>query len=140
MDSCGYIYISNFSMEITMETLDEIMSECKEMKGIIIDVRGNSGGNDLYGGRIARRFFDKERLVENLYIKTGPGHNSFTTTTNDKYDLIVYHARSYKKIKGDPLNDPNRHTRVQVLHWNDDGTPDFGVPVPDNAPLDPDKR
>jgi GH43 family beta-xylosidase len=61
----------------------------------------------------------------------GPGHNSFTTTPDGSTDLFVYHARSYKEIDGDPLDDPNRHTRVQVLHWNEDGTPDFGVPLPD---------
>ncbi len=61
----------------------------------------------------------------------GPGHNSFTTTPDGKTDIFVYHARQYRDIKGDPLNDPNRHTRAQILHWNPDGTPDFGVPGPD---------
>ncbi len=70
----------------------------------------------------------------------GPGHNSFTTTPDGTIDLIVYHARSYKEIESDPLDDPNRHTRVQVLRWNEDGTPNFGVPVPDNEPTDPAKR
>lgn len=60
----------------------------------------------------------------------GPGHNSFTVSP-DGEDLLVYHARNYEDIVGDPLYDPNRHTRVQVLHWNEDGTPQFGVPVPD---------
>lgn len=62
----------------------------------------------------------------------GPGHNSFTTTPDGEFDLFVYHARSYKEIDGDPLNDPNRHTRVQVLEWSEDGTPVFGVPKPDS--------
>jgi GH43 family beta-xylosidase len=61
----------------------------------------------------------------------GPGHNSFTTTAEGAHDLLVYHARSYREIEGDPLRDPNRHTRVQALSWKADGTPDFGVPVPD---------
>ena len=65
----------------------------------------------------------------------GPGHNSFTTTPDGSADLIVYHARSYKEIEGDPLNDPNRHTRVQVLRWDEDGNPVFGVPVADNVPV-----
>ncbi|MFO7781359.1 MAG: glycoside hydrolase family 43 protein [Spirochaetia bacterium] len=60
----------------------------------------------------------------------GPGHNSFTTTREGE-DVLVYHARSYREIDGDPLDDPNRHTRVQRFEWNDDGSPDFGVPVPD---------
>ncbi|MBC7782545.1 MAG: glycoside hydrolase family 43 protein [Burkholderiales bacterium] len=63
----------------------------------------------------------------------GPGHNSFTTTPDGKTDIIVYHARPYKEIKGEPLYDPNRHTRAQVVRWKADGTPDFGTPVADGA-------
>lgn len=59
----------------------------------------------------------------------GPGHHSFTTTPDRRTDLIVYHARSYRDIAGDPLKDPNRHTRVQPVGWHADGTPDFGVPA-----------
>jgi GH43 family beta-xylosidase len=59
----------------------------------------------------------------------GPGHNSFTVSADGAYDILVYHGRDYEEISGDPLDDPNRHTRVQQLHWNEDGTPDFGEPV-----------
>ena len=61
----------------------------------------------------------------------GPGHNSFTVAEDGKTDLFVYHARNYARIEGDPLHDPNRHTRVQLLKWNADGTPAFGEPVAD---------
>ena len=62
----------------------------------------------------------------------GPGHNSFTVAEDGKTDLMVYHCRDYTEIKGDPLYDPNRHTLVKPFDWNDDGTPDFGKPVPYN--------
>ncbi|HKE95070.1 MAG TPA: glycoside hydrolase family 43 protein [Povalibacter sp.] len=61
----------------------------------------------------------------------GPGHNSFTVAEDGTTDVLVYHARNYRDIKGDPLHDPNRHTRVQRLNWKADGTPDFGEPVAD---------
>lgn len=61
----------------------------------------------------------------------GPGHNSFTTTPDGKTDILVYHARSYRDIVGDPLRDPNRNTRAQAIRWRPDGTPDFGEPVAD---------
>jgi GH43 family beta-xylosidase len=61
----------------------------------------------------------------------GPGHNSFTVSEDGSKDIIVYHARNYREIEGDPLWDPNRHTRAQVFTWNEDGTPNFGVPVAD---------
>jgi Alpha-L-arabinofuranosidase B (ABFB) domain/Glycosyl hydrolases family 43 len=63
----------------------------------------------------------------------GPGHNSFTTSEDGQSDILVYHDRNYPTINGDPLKDPNRRTRVQKLYWNADGTPDFGIPVPDGA-------
>ncbi|MEU9910995.1 family 43 glycosylhydrolase [Streptomyces sp. NPDC051001] len=63
----------------------------------------------------------------------GPGHNSFTVSEDGKSDILVYHDRSYKDITGDPLNDPNRRTRVQKVYWKSDGTPDFGIPVADGV-------
>jgi len=59
----------------------------------------------------------------------GPGHNSFTVAEDGVTDVLVYHARDYRDIVGDPLYDPNRHARVQQLNWNADGTPLFGIPV-----------
>jgi GH43 family beta-xylosidase len=63
----------------------------------------------------------------------GPGHNSFTVDERGR-DILVYHARDYEAIKGDPLFDPNRHTRVQTFTYKPGGTPDFGEPVA-NGPL-----
>ncbi|MEQ4304043.1 family 43 glycosylhydrolase [Plantactinospora sp. B6F1] len=63
----------------------------------------------------------------------GPGHNSFTVSEDGQSDILVYHDRNYRDINGDPLNDPNRRTRIQKLYWNSDGTPNLGIPVPDGA-------
>ncbi len=61
----------------------------------------------------------------------GPGHNSFTQTPEGE-DVLVYHARNYTKIEGDPLYDPNRHTRLKLIRWQENGMPDFGIPHADN--------
>ncbi|MHB8065455.1 MAG: glycoside hydrolase family 43 protein [Ruminiclostridium sp.] len=58
----------------------------------------------------------------------GPGHSCFTVSEDGKQDILIYHSRNYKEIQGDPLYDPNRHTCAQVLKWNADGTPSFGIP------------
>lgn len=63
----------------------------------------------------------------------GPGHNSFTVSEDGGSDVMVYHDRNYRDISGDPLNDPNRRTRVQKVYYKADGTPDFGIPVADGA-------
>ncbi|WP_233004690.1 glycoside hydrolase family 43 protein [Exiguobacterium aurantiacum] len=58
----------------------------------------------------------------------GPGHNSFTVNEKGE-DVLIYHARTYTEIEGDPLYDPNRHTRAQVFTWNEEGRPEFGKPL-----------
>lgn len=58
----------------------------------------------------------------------GPGHNSFTVAEDGSTDLLVYHARTYTEIVGDPLWDPNRHTYVKAIHWDNQGMPLFGKP------------
>lgn len=59
----------------------------------------------------------------------GPGHNSFTTSVDGCIDYMIYHARNYTGIQGDPLWDPNRHTCVQKLQWDAQGMPNFGRPL-----------
>jgi GH43 family beta-xylosidase len=58
----------------------------------------------------------------------GPGHNSFTVSEDGKRDILVYHARTYTNIVGDPLWDPNRHTYIKTLGWDNTGKPLFGRP------------
>lgn len=62
----------------------------------------------------------------------GPGHNSFTKSEDGEQDMLVYHARTYTEIEGDPLWDPNRHTYVKPLRWNAEGMPVFGRPSTDD--------
>jgi GH43 family beta-xylosidase len=56
----------------------------------------------------------------------GPGHNSFTVAEDGVTDMLVYHARTYTEIEGDPLWNPDRHTFVKPLKWGADGMPIFG--------------
>ncbi|WP_291862830.1 family 43 glycosylhydrolase [Marinilabilia sp.] len=55
----------------------------------------------------------------------GPGHNSFTIAEDGETVVMIYHARDYKEIEGEALNDPNRATRARVVKWTDSGFPDF---------------
>jgi GH43 family beta-xylosidase len=54
-----------------------------------------------------------------------PGHNGFFTSPDGAESWIVYHANS---AAGDGCVG-KRTTRVQKFTWNDDGTPNFGVPL-----------
>ncbi|MDQ0343755.1 family 43 glycosylhydrolase [Lederbergia wuyishanensis] len=59
----------------------------------------------------------------------GPGHNSFVQTKDGTEEWIVYHGNS---APGQGCG--ARPTRMQKITWNDDGTPNFGVPT--NGPLE----
>jgi GH43 family beta-xylosidase len=61
----------------------------------------------------------------------GPGHNSFTKAEDGKTDVLIYHARNYKKLIANPLSDPNRHARARTFTWTDDGFPDFRQEISD---------
>lgn len=61
----------------------------------------------------------------------GPGHNSFTESEDGRDTILVYHARNYTELVGDPLYEPNRHARAQKIDFNEEGFPIFGVPYPD---------
>ncbi|MBQ4256901.1 MAG: family 43 glycosylhydrolase [Oscillospiraceae bacterium] len=57
----------------------------------------------------------------------GPGHNSFTVDEKGN-DILVYHARTYAQIQGDPLYDPNRHAMLMPVRW-EGGRPVFDITV-----------
>jgi len=61
-----------------------------------------------------------------------PGHNGFFKSPDGTEDWIVYHAND--SVSGGC--DGARTTRVQKFTWNDDGTPNFGVPVSTDEEID----
>ena len=55
----------------------------------------------------------------------GPGHNSFCVDESGR-DLLVFHARTTDKLlTKDPLYDPNRHTFLAYLDYDEKGYPVF---------------
>ena len=58
------------------------------------------------------------RKTNALIKEFGPGHNSFTMDEEDKFPILVYHARDYEQIVGDPLLDINRHTKIVKFELN----------------------
>lgn len=90
---------------------------------------------DLLDARSWSKSADPVFTTDEQTHQYGPGHNSFTVAEDGVTDVMVYHARDYKDIVGDPLYDPNRHARSQRLYWHSDGTPLFGVPVGVGGPI-----
>ncbi len=65
--------------------------------------------------------------TENVH---GVGHASFTTSPDDSENWIVYHT----KVSPDPGWE--RVIHLQSFYWNEDGSPDFGTPVPAGKMID----
>jgi len=79
-DSIGYIHIEGFSdlPKFLEKPMDEVLQALNETKGIVIDVRGGYGGEDLAGQYIAGRFADQSKTYMKTRIKSGPGYDDFT--------------------------------------------------------------
>jgi carboxyl-terminal processing protease len=58
-DTVGYIRISRWSEQNIPEEFDRALEMFKDTKGIIIDVRGNGGGNDQLADLVNGRLTDK---------------------------------------------------------------------------------
>ncbi len=79
IDSVGYIYSGSFSEKTRETDIDKIIDRLYGTKGIVFDIRNNSGGYSNTGEIIASRFADRKRLVSYTLYKSGPGHGDFST-------------------------------------------------------------
>ncbi len=75
--------------------IDEILSQWKNMKGIIIDVRWNSGGNSTNAETVAGRFADQSRVYSYRRQKIGPGKDNFSSWKS----LSIEPKGSYQFLK-----------------------------------------
>lgn len=78
-DNIGLIVYESFSSGIGEGNLDDVMYYLRSCNGLIIDVRGNSGGTITYAERLAQRLTNERLLVGYTQYKTGRGHNDFST-------------------------------------------------------------
>lgn len=74
----GYIYYESFQSSIDEGNLSELFAHLANCKGIIIDVRQNSGGNVTNSARFASRFVNEKTLTGYIRHKTGAGHSDFS--------------------------------------------------------------
>ncbi len=80
----GYLHFTNF-LAILNPRIQSAMESFKTTSGIIIDLRGNGGGDDSVALKIANMLFDKEtqlmitktRKGDDFYYKAKPSKNPF---------------------------------------------------------------
>jgi hypothetical protein len=77
-DNIGYIVYTSFSSGIGEGNIAEVLHYLRLCTGLIIDVRGNGGGQLDYAERLSSHFTNERILVGYRSHKTGPGHSEFS--------------------------------------------------------------
>jgi carboxyl-terminal processing protease len=86
----GYLYVPKLQgIESDFTIVESILTSWldKNLKGIIIDIRGNTGGNEAFGKHIIKCFNDQERIFSRVKFRNGKNHTDFTDWT-DRYTPI----------------------------------------------------
>ncbi|MEM9930851.1 MAG: S41 family peptidase [Bacteroidota bacterium] len=77
----GYLYLSGIDLE-NPAVMDEMLRAIGQHAAIIIDIRNNTGGDDLIGAEIAGRFLQETTFVYSVQERNGPEHDDFAGKTN----------------------------------------------------------
>lgn len=85
-DNVGFIVYESFSYGIGEGNITDCLYYMRACNGLIIDVRGNSGGQLNYATRLASHFTNERLLVGYMQHKTGPGHSDFSTPSPEYLD------------------------------------------------------
>ncbi len=79
IDSVVCIGITTWTSEgVSISDFDSILDSCRDMLGIVLDVRPNGGGNQNLALQVAGRFTTVPRAGSYYSVRSGPGHSDFT--------------------------------------------------------------
>lgn len=78
-DNIGYLRYESFQQGMSDSNLDQVMLHLAACNGLIVDIRGNGGGQMTNAERLAARFCNTETTVGYMRHKTGRGHNDFSS-------------------------------------------------------------
>jgi C-terminal processing protease CtpA/Prc len=79
--SIGYVRIASFDGNGWVDEIDEALVALKAAQSLIIDVRGNRGGNHALAIAAAGRFVSSPVTYSYTRIRNGPSHGDFTGMT-----------------------------------------------------------
>ena len=77
-DGIGWIIITAWYGAETPDEFDDVLEEMRDTRGLIVDVRMNSGGDSLLAAMIAGRFVDKAHTYLYYRHRNGPARTDLT--------------------------------------------------------------
>lgn len=97
IDSIGYIYYESFVNGVENDDLDYVLERFENCKGLILDLRGNTGGNLRNSYKLLGRFVPRKRMVGRSFMKNGKAHNAYSRAT-EMYAVPQGHYKFTKPI------------------------------------------
>ena len=93
----GYLWIPSWKVEMTEEQIEKIFYTLNETKGLIFDMRQNTGGDPALATTFASYLTNEHIYTGYERFKTGPGENDFSdskvylepTSSENRYDKPV---------------------------------------------------
>ena len=79
-DDIGYLRIGSWMYQFSDSEIENIFSTFKNDKGLIFDVRDNTGGDPKMAVKFASYFTDKEVYIGYERFKNGPGKDDFVNS------------------------------------------------------------
>ncbi len=79
----GYFRVHSLAGSGHGSDTDFMLSQMAGIRGLVIDLRGNGGGNDQNGREIAARFADTNRLYRRVRFREGVNHGDFGAFIDD---------------------------------------------------------
>ncbi|WP_111631035.1 S41 family peptidase [Larkinella arboricola] len=75
----GYLLLKGFENNIAYypNAMDSVLAYMKELKGVVIDLRDNGGGEDRVAQYVANRFATEKHVSFTARLRNGPRHTDF---------------------------------------------------------------
>ena len=77
-DNIAYVVYESFSSGVGEGNLSDMIAHLRLCNGMILDIRGNSGGELTNAEKLSQRFTNEKVLVGYTSYKTGKGHDDFS--------------------------------------------------------------
>jgi len=77
-DNIAYVRCSSFESSFGDGNISNMLSLVSMCRGMVLDLRGNGGGQLTTAHRLAARFVSEKTLIGYTCHKTGKGHNDFS--------------------------------------------------------------
>jgi len=82
-EQIAYMRIPSFNISLSDEEIETAFTEIKDTKGLILDVRGNGGGDPSLATKIASYFMETTTYTGFERFKTGPDKLDFTDSPSN---------------------------------------------------------